>query len=278
MRDNILIQDVSLTALAQLAETRDTDTGNHILRTQAYVEAMARKLQTHPRFAAELDEVSLLRIVKAAPLHDTGKVGIPDHILLKPGKLTPEEWTIMQSHSRIGGQTIGHAIERAITISGEDSAALQSGKLTEEDHDIMKEHSRIGGDIFVEAIDHVTDVVRADAAKPTALEFLEVAQIIATSHHEKWDGSGYPDGLAGEAIPLPARLMALADVFDALTTPRVYKKAWSTEQAIAFILEQKGKHFDLDIVEAFDALRTTFIDIQRHLADVEPDAGPKEPS
>jgi len=278
MRDNILVQDVSLAALAQLAETRDTDTGNHILRTQAYVEAIARKLQTHPRFAAELNEVHLLRIVKAAPLHDIGKVGIPDHILLKPGKLTPEEWKIMQSHSRLGGQTIGNAIKRAITISGKEPLVLQDGKLTEEKHNIMKDHSRIGGDIFVKVNDYETDAVTAGAAKLAALEFLEVAQVIATSHHEKWDGSGYPDGLAGEAIPLPGRLMALADVFDALTTPRVYKKAWSMEQAIDFILEQKGKHFDPDIVEAFDSLRATFIDIQRHLADVEPDAGSKEPS
>jgi putative two-component system response regulator len=230
MRENLLIQDVTLCVLAQLAETRDSDLGNHIARTQAYVEVLARKLQSHPRFAAELDDVRLSRIVKASPLHDIGKIGIPDHILLKPGKLTPEEWETMMSHCRIGGETIGLAIAKSL-------------------------HTHMG---------------QAPGTKPASLAFLEVARVIATSHHEKWDGTGYPDGLAGSAIPLSARLMALADVFDALTTLRVYKKPWSTDEAAACIREQKAKHFDPELVEAFDAERETFEAIQRNLADADP--------
>ncbi|MBF0211662.1 MAG: response regulator [Desulfamplus sp.] len=227
MKENLLIQDIVLCALAELAETRDSDTGNHILRTQAYVEALARKLQSHPNFAQELDELNLTRIVKVAPLHDIGKVGIPDHILMKPGKLTAEEWEIMKSHCRIGGDAICHAIERA-------------------------KGANIGW---------------TPLNKPEALAVLDVAQSIAVSHHEKWDGTGYPDGLAGDAIPLPARLMALADVFDALTTPRVYKKPWTTQDATQLILSEKGKHFDPDIVDAFESILEDFEKIRKSLAD-----------
>lgn len=258
MHENVLIQNISLCALAQLAETRDSDTGNHILRTQAYVEAIARKLQNHPRFAPELDEVQLMRIVKAAPLHDIGKVGIPDRILLKPGKLTEEEWAIMKDHCRIGAEAIGNAIEHVTT----------------EERDAMKEHCRIGGEAIGRVMEKA-DSMMADPViekRPESLAFLEVARVIAMSHHEKWDGTGYPEGLAGTAIPLPGRLMALADVFDALTTARVYKKAWTMEDAVACILEEKGKHFDPDIVDAFYEIRDTFDEIRRCLADSEPEA------
>lgn len=229
IRENLMIQDISLCALAQLAETRDSDTGKHILRTQAYVKALAQKLQSHPRFSSELDELHLSRIVKASPLHDIGKVGIPDHILLKPGKLTIEEWEIMKNHCRIGGNVIRHAIDKA--------------KVSTKEADFE--------------------------TSPESLVFLEVAYDIATSHHERWDGTGYPDGLAGQAIPLSARLMALADVFDAMTTPRVYKKPWSTDEAAQLISEQKGKQFDPDIVEAFESIRETFENIQQALSDSE---------
>jgi putative two-component system response regulator len=216
-----------------LAETRDSDTGNHILRTQGYVEALARQLQSHPLFAPELDDLHLLRIAKASPLHDIGKVGIPDAILLKPGKLTPEEWEIMKNHTRIGGDAIRNAIEKATATT-------------------------ISNQIF--------------KTRPESLAFLEVAQVIATSHHEKWDGTGYPDELEGPAIPFPARLMALADVYDALTTPRVYKKAWPTEEAAQWIIDQKGKHFDPIVVEAFESMRNQFEHIQQTLADPVPEA------
>ncbi len=255
IRENLMIQDISLCALAQLAETRDSDTGKHILRTKAYVEALARKLQSHPRFSSELDELHLSRIVKASPLHDIGKVGIPDHILLKPGKLTIEEWEIMKNHCRIGGDAIRNAIYG----------------VTDGEWEIMKNHCRIGGNVIRHTIDKAKEITKDEdfETSPESLSFLEVAYDIATSHHERWDGTGYPDGLAGKAIPLPARLMALADVFDAVTTPRVYKKPWSTEEAAQLISEQKGKQFDPDIVEAFESIRETFENIQRALSDSE---------
>lgn len=227
MSENLLIQDASLAAMAQLAETRDSDLGNHITRTQAYVETLARHLQHIPAHADILEEANLNRIVKAAPLHDIGKIGIPDHILLKPGKLTPEEWTIMQSHCLIGG----NAIERAINAT-----------LTHHSSTTQRE-------------------------KPESLCFLEIAKEIALFHHEKWDGSGYPFGLREETIPLSARLMALADVFDALTTARVYKKAWPITEAADLIHQQRGKHFDPAVVDAFDAQLPAFIRIQQQLAD-----------
>nr|WP_321466694.1 HD domain-containing phosphohydrolase [uncultured Desulfobulbus sp.] len=232
MRDNLLIQDVSLAAMAQLAETRDSELGNHIARTQAYVETLARHLQQKPEFAPLLEENALKRIVKAAPLHDIGKIGIPDNILLKPGKLDAEEWACMQSHCQIGS----NAIERAIAAT----------------------------------LPHY-DTTATETEKPEALLFLEVAKEIALFHHEKWDGSGYPFGLAGDQIPLSARLMALADVFDALTTPRVYKGPWSVEEATALIREQRSKHFDPSVVEAFEAEFATFLTIQQQLADSPPE-------
>ncbi|MFA7316258.1 MAG: HD domain-containing phosphohydrolase [Sulfuricella sp.] len=184
MEENQIVQDVSIHALGYLAEMRDPETGNHIRRTQGYVEALARHLQDHPRFAPILSEQFIRLLTKSAPLHDIGKVGIPDHILLKPGKLTAEEWAVMQTHAQLGAEAIEHA-------------------------------ERI-------------------AEKPVA--FLALAREIAHWHHEKWDGSGYPDGLAREAIPASARLMALADVFDALISPRVYKAPMPIEQAHGIIL------------------------------------------
>ena len=225
--ENALIQDVSLGLLAELTESRDTDTGNHILRTQAYVELLARRLQGHPRFAAWLDETSLRRIVKASPLHDIGKIAIPDRILLKPGPLDADEWEIMKSHARLGGDVVARAVEKALAVAGE----------------------------------------RPEAMEPASMAFLEQAGVIAVSHHERWDGSGYPDGLAGEAIPVAGRLMALADVYDALATPRVYKAAWSLDDAAAHILGQAGVHFDPDVVEAFRASRDEFERIHGRLAD-----------
>ncbi len=199
MAENQLIQEVSIHALAHLAETRDPETGNHLRRTQEYVRTLARSLKQHPRFTAYLDDRTIDALAQSAPLHDIGKVGIPDHILLKPGKLTPEEWEIMKTHAEIGAQAIAQA--------------------------------------------------EADSARP--VEFLRIAQEIARSHHEKWDGSGYPAGLAGEQIPISARLMALADVFDALICARVYKPAMPMEEAYRIIVDGSGKHFDPDVAAAF---------------------------
>jgi putative two-component system response regulator len=231
MEENLLIQDVSLCALAQLAETRDNETGNHILRTQAYVAVLGKTLQSHPGYAEALAGPQLDRIVKACPLHDIGKVGIPDRILLKPGKLTPEEFDIMKTHARIGADAIDSAIDRVLSAS------------------IQKE---------------------VPGAKPQSLAFLEMARTIALTHHEKWDGTGYPDGLAGEAIPLPGRMMALADVFDALITPRVYKKAWTLADTVQHIRDQKGRHFDPVIVDVFDSLQAEFNDIRLRFMDHDP--------
>jgi len=205
----LLIQDVSIHALARLAETRDPETGNHIHRTQSYVRALATRLLPHSRFSALLSGDYIDQLAKSAPLHDIGKVGIPDHILLKPGKLTAAEWTIMKTHARLGSE----AIEQA----------------------------------------------ERDAIKPVV--FLAIAKEIAHWHHEKWDGSGYPDGLAGDAIPVPARLMALADVFDALISRRVYKPPMPYEQAREIIVGDRGRHFDPDVVDAFLAVYDEFVAI-----------------
>lgn len=228
-RDSLIAQNLTLATLAELAETRDSETGHHIQRTQSYVEILARTLQSHPDFAAELDPAQLDRIVKAAPLHDIGKIGIRDSILLKPGKLTPEEFEIMKTHATIGAEALEHAIVKASLPQGLDGSG--------------------DGDI------------------PEVIRFLRVAQLIAGHHHERWDGSGYPDRLAGRQIPLPARLMALADVFDALTTRRVYKAGWSPDQAAAHIQAEAGRHFDPDIVAVFIQLREQFAEIAHRLAD-----------
>ncbi|MBI5256555.1 MAG: two-component system response regulator [Burkholderiales bacterium] len=208
MGENQLVQDVSIHALARLAEIRDPETGNHLLRTQGYVRALARRLRKHPRFAATLNEHTIELLAKSAPLHDIGKVGIPDHILLKPGKLDAQEWAIMQTHAQLGAEAIEHA--------------------------------------------------ETDVARP--VEFLTIAKQIARSHHERWDGKGYPDGLAGDAIPVSARLMAIADVFDALISRRVYKPPFPHEQAYQMIIKERGLQFDPDVVQAFidgyDELRT----------------------
>jgi putative two-component system response regulator len=199
MEDNQIIQNVSIGALANLAETRDSETGEHILRTQAYVGVLAKRLQGHPRFRDTITNQFIELATRSAPLHDIGKVGIPDNILLKPDKLTDDEWVIMKMHAEIGAQAIEHA--------------------------------------------------EKDVERP--VEFLALAKEIAHWHHEKWDGSGYPDGLSGDEIPVSARLMALADVFDALTTVRVYKPAMPYEKARDIIVEGRGKHFDPDVTDAF---------------------------
>lgn len=199
MAENELIQAISIRALARLAEIRDPETGNHILRTQAYVELLARRLQSHPRFAATLSDDYIKLLARSAPLHDIGKVGIPDAILQKPGKLDVEEWEIMKTHARLGAEAI-------------EQADLDSEK---------------------------------------QLAFLTLAREIARWHHERWDGAGYPDGLQGEAIPVSARLMALADVFDALISPRVYKAPIPLAQACEIMRAGRGSHFDPDACDAF---------------------------
>ncbi len=219
IRDNRIIEDVAMRALASLAETRDNETGNHIRRTQGYVHLLAQSLAQIPGYQGSLSADTIEMLAKAAPLHDIGKVGIPDHILNKPGPLNPEEWRIMQQHTVIGAKSI----ERAM--------------VGESDH--------------------------------TPLAFLHVAMDIAYWHHEKWDGTGYPDGLRGEQIPLSARLMALADVFDALISRRIYKPAFSHEEARRIILDERGRHFDPVLVDIFAAHFEDFCNIALRYVDDE---------
>lgn len=199
MAENELIQNVSIRALAHLAEIRDPETGKHILRTQGYVRLLAERLKNLPNFADALTPHYIKFLTRSAPLHDIGKVGVPDYILTKPGKLTTEEWRIMKTHAKLGSDAI--------------------------------------------------ELAEQDAEGP--VEFLTLAKEIAHWHHEKWDGSGYPDGLSGDEIPISARIMALADVFDALISRRTYKAPMSFEEAEEIIAAGKGLHFDPDIVDAF---------------------------
>ncbi|MNB97957.1 Cyclic di-GMP phosphodiesterase response regulator RpfG [compost metagenome] len=194
-----LIQEVSVMAMAALAEMRDPETGNHIQRTKLYIKELATRLGRTEKYADVLSPEHISLIVTSAPLHDIGKVGIPDHILLKPGKLTDEEYEVMKTH----------------TTQGRDA------------------------------------VLRAERLMNSTETFLRFAKEIVYSHHEKWDGTGYPQGLTGDAIPLSARLMAVADVYDALTSKRVYKEAMSHEQAVDIIVGDAGRHFDPEIVEIF---------------------------
>jgi response regulator RpfG family c-di-GMP phosphodiesterase len=199
-----------LSTLNALAKARDNETGNHIIRTQHYVNLLAIRLRTDGHYLDLLTVSFVHSLVKAAPLHDIGKVGIPDKILLKKGPLTEAEWTIMKTHTLIG------------------ESILQSG-------DIEKDDAQ--SDVITKAIN------------------------IAGGHHEKWDGTGYPRGLAGESIPLEARIMMLADVYDALVSQRVYKKAWTHEDAVKEIKREKGTRFDPFIVDAFIDEMETFREI-----------------
>lgn len=213
------VQNVTIHAMASLAETRDTDTGNHLRRTQNYVKALAQALQSHPRFSGILTDSYITSLFKSAPLHDIGKIGIPDSILLKPGRLEPQEFEIMKTHTTLG---------RDVIQSAEDSLGIK-------------------------------------------VEFLTIAKEIAYSHQEKWDGSGYPLGLAGDAIPVSARLMAVADVYDALISKRVYKDGMPHEKAAQIIVEGRGQHFDPDMVDTFVALQDEFRAIAARYADSEAD-------
>jgi len=191
-------RDVSILALASLAETRDNETGAHILRTQRYVKALAMHLKDHPDFASELTKDAIDLLFKSAPLHDVGKVGIPDNILLKPGKLTDQEFEVMKQHAQLGADAL------------------------------MVAESQLGSN-----------------------SFLRLAREIAACHHEKWNGSGYPRGTKGDLIPLSSRLMALADVYDALISKRIYKPAISHDKAKEIIMKGDGSHFDPRVVKAF---------------------------
>lgn len=211
-------QDATIFTVANLAETRDPETGAHIWRTQQYVQVLASHLAKSTKYADVLTEPDIALLFKSAPLHDIGKIGIADHILLKPGKLTPEEFEEMKKHAELGWR----ALNRAEQLLGTNS-------------------------------------------------FLRYACEIALTHHEKYDGSGYPKGLVAEEIPLSGRLMAVADVYDALTSRRPYKIPFSHADAAALIIAGRGRHFDPDVVDAFVTLETEFQRIRRTVIDLDVD-------
>lgn len=207
-------QEVTIECIASLAETRDPETGGHIKRTKAYVRILAEHLKNHPKFSYFLDDETIDLIYMSAPLHDIGKVGVPDRILLSSEKLTPDDWETMKKHS----------------VYGRDALLVAEAQLGEN-------------------------------------SFLRFAKEIAFSHHERWDGTGYPQGLKGEEIPISGRLMALADVYDALISKRVYKAPMSHAKAVEIIEKDKGKYFDPDVVDAFLELEDKFRAIAFKFAD-----------
>jgi putative two-component system response regulator len=215
-RQLVLTQDVTIQSMGTLAEYRDPKTGGHIKRTQHYVRILAEHLKDHPKFRDRLDDTAIELLIKSAPLHDIGKIGVRDNILLKPGELTEEEFEEMKRH----------------TIYGRDAILVSEKKLGQD-------------------------------------SFLSVAREIAYTHQEKWDGTGYPQGLKGEGIPLFGRLMAVADVYDALISKRIYKPPYPHKTAVEMIREGRGSHFDPDVVDAFLALADEFRKIALEHADFE---------
>ncbi|MBT8588555.1 HD domain-containing protein [Polynucleobacter paneuropaeus] len=209
------IESGLLHSLNALSMVRDNETGDHILRTQAYVKRLAERLKSMGIYADQLTPSNIEHMVHAAPLHDIGKVGIPDNILRKNGALSPEEWEVMKTHAALG--------ERVLKAANADS--------------------------------------------DKSLKVLEMAIDIAGGHHEKWDGSGYPRGLSGEEIPLAARIMSLADIYDALVNERVYKEKWTHEAACEEIARHKGKIFDPAVVEAFILEKSFFQQIAQQYAE-----------
>jgi putative two-component system response regulator len=199
-------RDLTIFALAKLSESRDTETGAHLERIREYSRLLAQELGRREEFCDIIDGDFVDMLYLTTPLHDIGKVGIPDSVLLKPGKLTPDEYDIMKQHTLIGGRTLDAVV----------------------------------------------------AVNPEA-EFLVMARDIALTHHERYDGKGYPYGLAAEQIPLTGRITALADVYDALTSKRIYKPAFSHEEARQIIYEGRGTQFDPLVVQAFEALEDDFI-------------------
>ena len=204
-RELILTREATIKTLATVAEWRDPETGSHIKRTRAYVQILSEQLRKLPEFAPKLSTADVELLTLSAPLHDVGKVSIPDYILFKPSKLTPEEYDIMKRHTIFGA--------KALAIAEND----------------------LGGS-----------------------SFLRTAQEIALSHHEHWDGGGYPNGLAGEAIPLSARIMSVADVYDALISRRVYKNPMPHAGAVATIMKKRGSQFDPVVIDVFASVSNVF--------------------
>ncbi len=212
-------RDVAIFALARLAESRDPETGAHLERVRSYCRLIGQYLTTLPKYSKEVDAEFVRLLYSTSPLHDIGKVGIPDNVLLKAGLLNDREYAIMKSHAQLGADTLQAALGQ-----------------------------------FPQA------------------KFLKMARDIALTHHERWDGTGYPSGTIGEDIPLCGRILALADVYDALTSKRVYKPAYCHDVARSIIVDGSGKHFDPAIVEAFIACEQQFIDISLRMREAKPAA------
>ena len=214
-RELVMVQEATIESLSSLTETRDPDTGGHIRRTQNYVSLLAEFLKNQPKFRAFLDDETIDLLCKSAPLHDIGKVGVSDRILLKPGKLTKQEFEEMKKHTTYG-----------------------------------------------------RDAILAAERKLGKTSFLRFARDIAYTHHERWDGLGYPECLKGDQIPISGRLMALADAYDAMTSERVYKAQLPHEKAVEIIAEAKGLQFDPDVVDAFLQVKENFQSVALKYADL----------
>ncbi|MCE9555942.1 MAG: response regulator [Planctomycetes bacterium] len=207
-------REMAIFALAKLAESRDPETGHHLERVRCYSSTLAQYLASTPKYRQQIDSDYVRLIYQTSPLHDIGKVAIPDCVLRKPGQLNDAEFAVMKTHALRGAETLDAALER-----------------------------------FPEA------------------NFLKVARDIAATHHERWDGSGYPAGLAGEDIPLAGRIVAVADVYDALTSRRIYKDAYAHSVARSIILGDAGAHFDPDVVDAFIRTEDEFIAIYNRFCE-----------
>ncbi len=206
--------DLTIYCMASLAEARDRSTVNHVRRIQNYVRILADKLQCNPKFSPSLSAEAIELLYRAAPLHDIGKIAIPERILLKQGPLNRSEWEEMKRH----------------TIYGRDA--------------LVRTEQEFGPE-----------------------PFLEIARDIAYTHHERWDGQGYPEGLVGEEIPIAGRLMALADVYDALISQRVYKSAYPHNEAVEKIRKERGTHFDPEVVDAFVDKESAFFEVASRFGD-----------
>jgi putative two-component system response regulator len=209
-------RDVAIFAMARLAESRDPETGQHLERVRSYSRVLAQHLSGVEKFGTEINAEFIRLIYLTSPLHDIGKVGIPDCVLLKPGRLNDREFEIMKTHAALGAQTLDAALRRFPTV-----------------------------------------------------KFLQMGRDIAASHHERFDGTGYPQGLAGDSIPLCARIVAVADVYDALTSKRVYKDAFTHHITRSMIVEQAGAQFDPDVVDAFAHNEAQFLAIRAQFAEAQ---------
>ena len=214
VREITRAQLAAIFALSKLADSRDRETGEHLERMREFCRALANQLRQRPKHSWVIDDAFIDNFYSASPLHDIGKVGVPDRILQKPERLTADEFELMKAHTTIGAATL-RAVDR--------------------------EHPGNG--------------------------FIRIGIEIAESHHERWDGSGYPRRLAGEDIPLVGRILALGDVYDALTSERCYKAPLSHEESRAIILKERGRHFDPDVVDAFLAVEDQFDEIHVRYRD-----------